>query len=54
MRKLVGLQFKFAYKKGCDNKIADALSRVGAYFNVVSAVLPVWVQETLGIGSLFS
>jgi hypothetical protein len=41
MTKLAGLHFKFAYRKGCDNKVADALSRVAAYFNVVSAVLPV-------------
>jgi hypothetical protein len=47
MRKLAGLQFKFSYKKGCDNKVADALSWVGAHFNVVSAILPVWVQEVL-------
>lgn len=29
MSKLVGLQFTFRYKKGADNGVADALSRVG-------------------------
>jgi hypothetical protein len=28
MTKLIGLQYKFQYKKGSDNKPADALSRV--------------------------
>jgi hypothetical protein len=32
MRKLAGLQFKFAYKKGCENKVVDALSRIGFHF----------------------
>jgi hypothetical protein len=32
MTKLVGLQFKFQFKKGVDNKPADALSRVGHVF----------------------
>jgi hypothetical protein len=47
MRKLIGLQFKFAYKKGSENKVADALSRVGFHFDLqaISAVVPVWVQE---------
>jgi hypothetical protein len=29
MRKLTGLQYKFAYKKGSENKAANALSRAG-------------------------
>jgi hypothetical protein len=47
MRKLVGLQFKFAYKKGSDNKVADALSRVGMNYQLaaISRVVPFWVQE---------
>ena len=32
MTKLIGLQYKFQYKKSEDNKVADALSRVGQYF----------------------
>jgi hypothetical protein len=49
MRKLAGLQFKFAYKKGSENKVADALSRVGFHFHLqaISAVIPVWVQEVV-------
>jgi hypothetical protein len=47
MRKMVGLQFKFAYKKCSENKVADALSRVGLHFNAITAVVPVWVQEVI-------
>jgi hypothetical protein len=47
MRKLVGLQFKFSYKKGSKNKVSNALSRVGFHFNAISAIIPVWVQEVL-------
>jgi hypothetical protein len=47
MRKMVGLQFKFAYKKGSKNKAVDALSRVGFHFHAISAVIPVWIQEVL-------
>jgi hypothetical protein len=49
MRKLAGLQFKFVYKKGCDNKVVDALSRVGTHLtqNVISVVLPVWIHEVI-------
>jgi hypothetical protein len=32
MRKLAGLQFKFTYKKGVDNKATDALSRICFHF----------------------
>jgi hypothetical protein len=49
MRKLAGLQFKFAYNKGCENKVADALSRVGIHMNLqpMSGVLPIWIQEVV-------
>lgn len=46
MTKLIGLQYKFQYKKGVENKSADALSRVGQFFEI-SVVQPVWVQEIL-------
>jgi hypothetical protein len=48
-RKLVGLQFKFTYTKGVENKAVDALSRIGFHFqnNVISDIVPVWVQEVL-------
>jgi hypothetical protein len=47
MRKMAGLQFKFAYKKGFENKVVDALSRVGFHFHAILAVIPVWIQEVL-------
>jgi hypothetical protein len=43
MRKFAGLQFKFAYKKGSENKVVDALSRIGSHFLAISVVLPIWV-----------
>lgn len=47
MTKLIGLQYHFQYKKGVDNKSADALSRVGQFFacSSVSLVQPPWIQE---------
>lgn len=49
MTKLIGLQYKFHYKKGVDNCSADALSRVGHFFalNAISIAQPVWIQEVL-------
>jgi hypothetical protein len=49
MRKLSGLEFKFAYKKGCDNKVVDALSRAGFHFsiNAITTVVPIWIQEVV-------
>jgi hypothetical protein len=49
MRKLVGLQFNFSYKKGFENKALDALSRVAAHLqlNAISTVVPVWIQEVV-------
>jgi hypothetical protein len=41
MRKMAGLQFKFAYKKWSKNKAAYALSRVGLHFNAITAIVPV-------------
>jgi hypothetical protein len=47
--RLVGLNFSFQYKKGAENKVADALSRVGHAFSLyaVSAGVPLWMQEVL-------
>lgn len=49
MTKLIGLQFKFQYKKGEDNKAVYALSRVGHLFAIqsVSVCQPVWLQEVV-------
>jgi hypothetical protein len=47
MAKLVGLQFKFQYRRGAENGAADALSRVGHLLsvNALSLCQPGWVQE---------
>lgn len=47
MAKLVGLQFKFQYKRGVENGAADALSRVGHLLsvNALSVCQPLWMQE---------
>lgn len=49
MSKMMGMQFRVVYKQGKENKVADALSRVGycMAISVVSAVQPVWLQEVL-------
>ena len=49
MTKLVGLQFQFQCKKGSENTVADALSRVGHLLAITttSRSQPVWLQEVL-------
>lgn len=49
MVKLVGLQFTIKYIQGQENKVADALLRVGQNFalTVVSGSVPVWIQEVI-------
>lgn len=49
MAKLAGLQFKLQYKEGSENRMADALSRVGHAMEcaAISAATPVWLQEVL-------
>ena len=49
MAKLVGLQFRFQYKRGLDNGAADALSRVGKQLDlaVFSTCKPPWMQEVV-------
>jgi hypothetical protein len=49
MAKLYGLQFQIQYRKGVENKAADALSRVAHQleFAALSVCTPMWVQEVL-------
>ena len=49
MAKLSGLQFQIQYRKGVENKAADALSRVAHQleFAALSVCTPMWVQEVL-------
>jgi hypothetical protein len=49
MRKLAGLQFRFAYKKGSENIVADTLSKVAIHYHLdaISTAIPVWIQEVL-------
>lgn len=43
--KLMGLQYQIVYKKGVENKVADALSWVDAELSVVSVALPTWCKD---------
>jgi hypothetical protein len=48
--KLLGLQYKIVYKKGADNRVADALSRKHFHESMcaaVSVVTPQWIKEVL-------
>lgn len=48
--KLLGLQYKIVYKKGVNNRVADALSRKTSHESscaAVSVVSPQWIQEVV-------
>lgn len=49
LTKLMGLNYKIVYKKGVDNKVADALSRLtpaDTYdISAMSTVKPLWLQD---------
>lgn len=50
LTKLMGLQYRILYKKGCDNGAADALSRQHhehAHLLAISSVQPVWLMDII-------
>jgi hypothetical protein len=49
MTKLMGLQFRIIYKKGKENIVADALSRVPSLLQIqaCSELKPAWIHEVV-------
>lgn len=49
MTKLMGLQYNFQYKKGVENIVADALSRMHVHSSIsaLTVVQPIWLQEAV-------
>ena len=47
--KLLGYNYKVEYKKGKENKVADALSRVQhtTIVQAISLVVPVWIEQVI-------
>lgn len=48
--KLLGLQYKVVYKKGTENRVADALSRKSAHTSqcaALSTCCPQWLSEVV-------
>jgi hypothetical protein len=45
----MGLSYKIVYKKGCDNRVANALSRVSnsdtCDISTISVIKPLWLQD---------
>lgn len=51
LTKLLGLNYEIVYKKGIENRVADALSRrhkTRADCTAISSVVPLWIQELEG------
>lgn len=47
----MGLNYKIQYKKGAENRVADALSRVNhaqPLLNAISVAQPTWLSELQG------
>jgi hypothetical protein len=47
---LLGLQYKIIYKKGCDNRVADALSRKSIHDSqclAISSCVPWWLTDVV-------
>src|SRR4051812_8131796 len=45
MMKLLEFNFRIQYKKGVENKVADALTRIPLQCSAISIVTPMWAQE---------
>lgn len=49
MAKMLGLRYRIVYKKGVDNRAADALSRrpsvVQGDLATITSVVPAWLEE---------
>lgn len=53
MTKLMGLQYTFQYKKGVENVVADALSRIShENITALTMVQPIFLQEVIYIPKL--
>lgn len=44
MLRLLEFNYVIEYKKGKENRVADALSRKGTQFMAISVVIPTWME----------